>query len=283
MVYTCGMSLEKLLTKSGKITIAALDHRGSLQKTLNPVKPEMVGKEEIMEWKRGMVGRYKQMVSGILIDPIYGKELVDPGASCGWMLSMEQTGYRGGKEARVTELLPNWSVKQAKELGASGVKLLLYYDPENRELARQQKELARRVGEECEREEVIFLLEPLSYVVRGTRGAEVVKIAEELQDLAVDIWKFEDPESREACEEIGRIVKKPWVLLSAGMKYEQYKEALRIACEAGASGMAVGRAVWQEFGEYEGEERERFLGKTAVIRMRELVEIVEKYGKSVQS
>jgi len=275
-------NLKSLLTESGKIAIAALDHRGSLQESLNLNNPGLVTREEMMNWKKRMIALYEEEVSGILIDPVFGKELVDLGASCGWMMSLEKSGYRGGKEERVTELLPDWGVKETKGLGVGAVKLLLYYDPENKELAQRQRELALRVGEECEKEGMVFLLEPLSYKIEGTREQEVLRIAEELAELPVDIWKFEYPETKQACERIGQIVQKPWVLLSAGMEYTRYKTALEVACRAGASGMAVGRAVWQEFGEMQGYERERFLQEESVARIRELVTIVEKTGKSVR-
>ena len=168
-------------------------------------------------------------------------------------------------------------MKQAKEMGASGVKLLLYYDPKNIELAQKQKALAQKIAEDCIKEEIVFLLEPLSYKIEGSREVEVLKIADELKDLSVDIFKFEYPGTREACEKITKIIKVPWVLLSAGMEYKKYKEALQIAMESGAAGFAVGRAVWQEFGEYEeGEERERYFNNIAKLRMRELVEIVNE-------
>lgn len=274
--------LSKLLTKSGKITIAALDHRGSLKKALNPQNPESTTSEEVLKWKKEMVELYENEVSGILIDPIYGKELVDSAKECGWLLSMEKSGYRGGKEERVTELLPDWSVGQAREMGAVGVKLLLYYDPDNESLARKQWELAALLARECEREEVIFLLEPLSYQVEGSREEEVLRIAREIARIPADIYKFEYPGSKQGCEQLSEILPKPWVLLSAGMKYEMYKKALEEACESGCSGMAVGRAVWQEFEQYQGEERERFLRETSLMRMRELAAIVEGKGKPVR-
>lgn len=261
--------LAKLTNSHGKITIAALDHRGSLKESLRD--------DEILGWKRRMVELYLDEVAGILIDPIYGKDIVDTSLPVGWMLSMEKTGYRGGKEERVTEIVPDWSVKKAKEMGASGVKLLLYYDPDNKELARLQKDTAERIAKDCLEEEIVFLLEPLSYKVEGNRADEVLRIVMDLKDLPVDIFKFEYPGTREACEKITKMLKVPWVLLSAGMEYKKYKEALQIAMESGAAGFAVGRAVWQEFGEYEeGEERERYFNNITKLRMKELVEIVNE-------
>lgn len=268
--------LLKLTNGHGKITIAALDHRGSLKKSLHPDNPELTTDEEILAWKKEMVALYENEVAGILIDPIFGKEIIKNNeARNGWMLSMEKTGYGGGDQERVTEILPDWSVKQAREMGANGVKLLLFFDPDNRELAVKQKEIARRIAQECIEEDIVFLLEPLSYKAVEDKPKHVLKIVEELKDLPVDIFKFEYPGSREACEQITSMIKAPWVLLSAGMEYRKYLEALKIAMESGASGFAVGRAVWQEFGDYEaGEERARFLRNISVLRMRELVAVV---------
>jgi tagatose 1,6-diphosphate aldolase len=273
--------MQQLLTSSGKITIAAIDHRGLLKKMLHPENPETTTDHEIKDWKKLMCQLYSSRISGLLIDPSYGLDLVDTTKSCGWLLSMEQTGYRGGQAARVTDIVPGWSVQAAKEAGASGVKLLLYYDPENKSLAEQQLALAEQVGEECQRAGMVYLLEPLSYNIEGSREAEVLRIVQAVAHLPVDIFKFEYPGTQRACETISSIVTKPWVLLSAGADYETYKEQLRAACSAGASGMAVGRAAWQEFGQYESVERERFLRETATARIEELSSIVETYGKAV--
>lgn len=273
--------LKKLLLPSGKIAIAALDHRGSLKVNLHPENPEITSDVEILGWKKRMIDLYKDRVSGLLIDPIYGKKLIDTRLKPGWMMSMEKTGYRGGKEARVTEILENWSVAGAKELGACSVKLLLYYDPDNVELARKQKEIANRLSEECHKQQMVFLLEPLSYKIEGSRENEVLRIVQELSDVPVDIYKSEYPGTRRACEEMSKVLKTPWVLLSAGMAYDEYRQALQVACESGASGFAVGRALWQEFGQYEGEAREQYFVDVASRRMDELLKIVEKYGKNV--
>ncbi len=269
--------IKKLTNEFGKITIAALDHRGSLKASLHPENPEKTRDKEILEWKKRMVELFRDDVSGLLIDPIYGKKIVNKRDQNGWMLSMEQTGYRGNKQARKTELLSNWSVKKAKKMGAIAVKLLLYYDPENKELAREQRAIAGKVAEDCIDEDMVFLLEPLSYKIEGKRDEEVLNIARELKDIKADIFKFEYPGNREACEKITEMIKAPWVLLSAGMPYSKYKKALRIAIESGASGFAVGRAVWQEFGDYpKGRARERYLNSVAKTRMKELVEIVNQ-------
>jgi tagatose-1,6-bisphosphate aldolase len=269
--------LKKLMTPTGKITIAAIDHRGSLKEELHPENPDLTTESEMTIWKQRMISLYKNDVSGLLIDPIYGKQLIDLHVPCGWMLSMEKTGYRGGKQARETEILDEWDVSQARNLGASGVKLLLYYDPRNQELAAKQREIAQIVAEDCQKQGMVFLLEPLSYGVDGQEREDIVlQTAREIKDIPVDIFKFEYPGSAKSCSEITHIVPGPWVLLSAGMVYDKYREALAHAMEGGASGFAVGRAVWQEFGQYQGQDRERYFTDVALPRMRELVQIVNR-------
>ncbi len=275
-------NLGKLLNDRGLITIAAIDHRGLLKKFLHPENPDQTSEEEILGWKRTMVEVDKNRVSGLLIDPTYGKDLIDLTAKCGWLLSMEKTGYRGGQEQRETEILSDWNVRKVKEMGAVGAKLLLYYDPDNQELADKQKAVAQRVSEECMKEKTIFLLEPLSY--RKSKEPYLVeRMIDGLLDLSVDIFKLEYPGSPEECRRISDKLQVPWVLLSAGVAYDQYKEQLKIACEGGASGMAVGRAAWQEFGQYEGEDRERFFREVVSLRMDELINVVNNYGKPVEN
>ena len=53
------------------------------------------------------------------------------------------------------------------------------------------------------------------------------------------IWKFEYPGSLDGCKRITEIINgKPWVLLSAGLQYDKYREALKNSMLAGASGFA---------------------------------------------
>ena len=67
----------------------------------------------------------------------------------------------------------------------------------------------------------------------------------------------------------------PWILLSGGADAETFKDQVRVACAAGASGVAAGRAVWAEATRLAASEREEFLLTTAATRLAELRQIVE--------
>jgi tagatose-1,6-bisphosphate aldolase len=109
-----------------------------------------------------------------------------------------------------------------------------------------------------------------------------------------DVLKLEYPGLEEsspeaeaaACARVSQLADVPWILLSRGMEFEKFKSALQISMDNGASGFAVGRAVWQEIKEFSLEKTgnweqsltqiEEFLTTTGTERMKELIEIVEQ-------
>ena len=82
-----------------------------------------------------------------------------------------------------------------------------------------------------------------------------------------------------ACAEISSLSRAPWILLSAAADYNTYLHQVRVACQAGASGCAVGRAVWQEAVGLTGQERATFLGKVALPRLEALTRLCSELGR----
>ncbi|NTW37952.1 MAG: FtsX-like permease family protein, partial [Syntrophobacteraceae bacterium] len=70
-----------------------------------------------------------------------------------------------------------------------------------------------------------------------------------------------------------------WILLSAAVDYDTYLRQVKAACQAGASGVAVGRAVWRETTELPVGERQHFLDHTAFDRMRRITALVDALAK----
>ncbi|MRR31940.1 hypothetical protein EG834_16780, partial [bacterium] len=104
----------------------------------------------------------------------------------------------------------------------------------------------------------------------------VVETAKRVSPLGIDILKAEfpldvnDPDEvkwLEACQEISAASVTPWILLSAAVNYETFLRQVIAACNAGASGIAVGRAVWQDAINLTRAERIEFLQTTARQRM----------------
>jgi tagatose 1,6-diphosphate aldolase len=174
--------------------------------------------------------------------------------------------------------------------------MLIYYHPQAPE-ARERETLVQKVAEDCTRFDIPFFLEPLSYASDGSHGPlppkerrnVVIETARRLVPLGVDVLKAEFPvdistESNEniwceACEELTSTSIVPWVLLSAGVSYDTFLKQVRVACEAGASGVMAGRAVWKEAVTLDIAARNDFLRTVGYERMRRLHSLCEALAR----
>jgi tagatose-1,6-bisphosphate aldolase len=287
--------LQQCATPEGKLVIMAMDHRGSLRRALDPQDPAVTSDEALVAFKQEVTAALAPAASSVLLDPEYGAEpCITGGAilgSVGLIVALERTGYAGDPAARESQLLTGWDPQRAVQLGGSGVKLLVYYHPKA-STALEIESLVRQTADACAQAEVPFFLEPLTYspdpeqpkLPPDELRAAVVETARKLSAFpGVDILKVQFPldikaEPREsewlvACRELDAASRVPWVLLSAGADIETYALQVIAAARAGASGVAVGRAVWQEATELPAAERAGFLRTTARTRMARIAAI----------
>jgi tagatose 1,6-diphosphate aldolase len=296
--------LQELADSKGMMTMCAIDHRGALKRALNKGNPDAVPYRDIVDFKLDLCQALGPVASAILLDPEYGAGQaiaagVLPGTK-GLLISMEKTGYAGDSTARVSELLPDWSVKKARKMGASAVKLLVYFRPDLKHVASKQLDLVARLADQCIEEDIAFLVEAVSYPIdegetSSKKFAEikpslVIETARLITALPIDVLKAEFPadirfvrdEGRllKLCQQLNEASRLPWVLLSAGVDFDSFKKQVEIACEAGASGFLAGRALWQEGAQISSrEERMNFFGNTAASRLKELTKIADRYGR----
>jgi tagatose-1,6-bisphosphate aldolase len=117
----------------------------------------------------------------------------------------------------------------------------------------------------------------------------VVETARRLTALGPDVLKAEFPLDiqaepdeaawAEACRELSQASRRPWVLLSGAADYDVFLRQVDAACQSGASGVAVGRAVWQEAVELRGAARAEFLNGAARERMARVTGLVEALAR----
>lgn len=284
--------------------MCAIDHRGALKRALNEENPHAVNYQDMVDFKLDLCQALSPFASAVLLDPEYGAaQAIAAGvmpASRGLLVSVEETGYSGHTTARMTKLLPGWSVKKVKKMGASAVKLLIYFRPDLKDVASKQLDLVARLADQCIEEDMAFLVEPVTYPAEGEDSSSkrfadikpdlVVDTARLITALPVDVLKaefpadtnFEQDDGRllKLCQELNEASRLPWVLLSAGVGFESFKRQVEIACKAGASGFLAGRALWQEgAGIPLRKERMDFFRNTAAPRLRELAGIADSCGK----
>src|SRR5260370_42659326 len=114
----------------GVIAAAAMDQRGSLQKSLAKEKGAPVGSAEMEEFKTIVTEVLTPHASAILLDPEFGLPASRRRApNAGLLLAYEKTGYDKTGPARLPDLLDNWSVRRLKEAAAACPQVPLYYTP----------------------------------------------------------------------------------------------------------------------------------------------------------
>ncbi|MBI2020858.1 DUF2090 domain-containing protein [Candidatus Daviesbacteria bacterium] len=258
-------------TSDGKFLMLALDHRGSFKKLMNPQDPESVSDDQAIQLKKEIIESLKDLFSGLLIDEVWGLDAYQV-RSKPFLLPLEKTGYTDEQGERVTEL--EYTVEQIKNLGASGAKLLLYFNPKGIS-AKKQIETAKKVMQNCKHNDFPFFLEIVTY---GSGKGEVYQSVKMLQDEGVvpDVWKLEYPGTEEGCKEITNLVHTiPWILLTGGQTFDQFKPELEQAIPAGAKGFLAGRALWQEVCSLQGEEKQKFLQVTLPERFKTISDIAK--------
>jgi tagatose 1,6-diphosphate aldolase len=285
-------------SERGTFAVLALDHRQNLRKELRPDDPASVTYDEMVEFKRAVVRALAPVATGTLLDPEIGAaQCISDGsmpARAGLIVAIEATGYVGPPTARVSRVLDGWSVEQAKRMGASAAKLLVYYNPGAQNAGNQERFVAD-VAAACRAADLALFVEPLSFsLVEGqkltgeARRTVVIETARRLTALGGDILKAEfpydpsvtDPDLwREACAELDAASTLPWVLLSGGVDEATFEAQVVTACGAGASGVLVGRSVWAEAATMAPLARDEFLGTTGRERLARLLDLVDTRGR----
>jgi tagatose-1,6-bisphosphate aldolase len=312
--------LQQCTSEQATFTCLALDHRQNLRRALNPADPGSVSDYDLTRFKLDVTAALAHAATAVLLDPQYSAAQAVAGGviprGTGFVVAVESTGYGGEPTARQSQILPGWSVEKAKRMGASMIKLLVYYHPDS-PTANEIETFVRQVAEECSLHDLGLMLEPLSYALvaeecslrdlglmleplsyalvadeklTSTEKRHVVsETARRLTVPGVDVLKVEFPldsttdplesEWAKACGEISSLSQAPWILLSAAVDYATYLRQVKVACQAGASGIAVGRAVWQEAVSLTGQARMAFLKDIARPRLEALTKMCAELAR----
>jgi tagatose 1,6-diphosphate aldolase len=278
--------MQALSNQRGIIAAAAMDQRGSLQKSLaagRGVDVKEITQEMMSEFKVAVSKVLTPHASAILLDPEFGLEAAKARSkNAGLLLAYELSGYDNTRPGRLPDLLPHCSVKRIVDWGADAVKILIYYTPyEDASVNDIKHAFVERIGAECETYSIPFFLEFVGYDPKGgdEKGYEYAKSKPEIvkrsmeefskPQYMVDVLKVEVPINAEYVEgssvykgqkaysreealkhfrEAAALAAKPFIYLSAGVSNALFTESLKMASEAGTdySGVLCGRATWKE-------------------------------------
>lgn len=261
-----------IFKQQNKFLMLALDHRSSFKKMFADY-PEAEKKEAMIETKKKIIAGVKNDASGLLLDPVYGYEAYKRlKINLPHLICLEKSGYE--KSVQGAKTIIQYKAEQLKILGASGVKLLLPFNPES-ETASYQLGVAEKALRDAKQNDLPFFLE---IIIEPEKEKEklllsAIKLFLE-KKLNPDVFKLEYPGSLDLCRQITKqLDKTPWILLSRGASFDVFKHYLKEAISVGCTGFLVGRALWQEIGILKELEKEKFIQKTIPQRFKELKEI----------
>jgi tagatose 1,6-diphosphate aldolase len=274
--------LKRVSNDRGVIAAAAMDQRGSLQKSLAKEKGGEVGDALMEEFKSLVAEVLTPHASAILLDPEWGLPAAKRRAkNAGLLLAYEKTGYDKTGLGRLPDLLDHWSARRLKEAGADCVKILLYYTPvDPKEVNDRKHAWVERIGDECRANDIPFFLEFVGYEEGADeKGFDYAKkkpqiVTDSMREFSkdrygVDVLKVEVPVNMKFVEgakayagqkaytkkeatdlflKAAKVATKPFIYLSAGVSNAEFTEALELAGESGVkfNGVLCGRATWKD-------------------------------------
>ena len=280
--------LQQCATDRGAISVLALDHRTNLRNSLNSTDPKSVTDAQMMDFKCDVISSVGNACSAVLLDPEYG---LANGISCGALpghtgliATLDATGYTGDSRARHSNLLEDGGLRKPaawvptrSSCWSITTRILPQLQRSNLWWQAWGRSAWRRISPSSWRLFPTRLSASSNKLTPEERHRVVIETARRLTPLKVDVLKAEFPMDisaeineaawAKACAELSVASVVPWVLLSASVSFEIFLRQTTIACGKGASGVAVGRAVWQEAATMDGEARRNFLGSKVVERM----------------
>lgn len=292
--------LTQCTTHDGHFVVLAIDHRANLRDALSAARGAPVDDREVGEFKRDVIQALGDQCSGILGDPslVIGQGIASGmvSSTLGLIAPLEVTNYQQHPSEREIQFIPDWNVEKAKRAGLSGIKLLTYFHP-SANTASERLRLVSLLAGVCGRFDLPLYLEPILFDVPGentqdprARIRHTVSMLRAMSDCGVDVLKIEFPvrdssdNSRWLWDDALGMVNDacgatPWVLLSGGVDGATFKQQVLAACQAGSSGIMVGRALWNPAVKAVGQDgRIQVLRGKARAELTDLAEIVKQHG-----
>ena len=276
------MASSQIFSQNNKYLMLALDQRGSFRKLINPQTPDQVSPEQMIELKAKILSSLPPQTTGFLIDPEFGlpalKKAMEQNPDLPnkpFLMCVEKSGYQDNNQERVNQI--QYPVAELKNMGAAGIKLLIYFNP-GAQTAAVQLQTAKTVLADCQKNNLPLFLEIVTYNLKDEQKSKAelilksLKIFSQLQ-IKPAVFKLEYPEKESACLKITQILQPiPWVILSAGVTFNLFYPKVKAAMKNGAAGFLVGRALWQEATQLKDQDQQIFLKKVLPKRFAQLAQ-----------
>ena len=307
--------LKKLCTDNHHFQMLAVDQRPPIFNIISNAKGRDHKYDEVVECKKLITSSLSKHATAILMDPNFSlSNVLQHNKSKGLVITLEEHSFKETDRGRFSENIQNWSVEKIKKIGGDAVKVLAWYRPDaDAESIEHQKKYVKKIGEECEKYSIPFLLELLVYPFKDDENhtteyqeqkqKKTQHVIESVKEFAkdeykVDIFKLESPvdssmlegditnSTEKAFSDLAEATNdKPWVVLSSGMDKDSFYKCLELAYINGASGYLAGRTIWLDaFKNYPNIEKvEEGLKNASVSYVKKLNELTARNAQSLDT
>ena len=281
-------ALTRMARPSGTYAMLAIDQREGLRAMMAPHQDGPVTDADLTHFKLEVIEALTPYASAVLIDrelawqQALDAKAVDP--SCALIAAADVLIPSADELVARVEIDHEVVPAKVKAQGAVALKLLVLWRPG--EAAEPRIAMVEEFVAICRQAGLASVVEPVARAPRDGSGwdreAAIIEAAKELGDRGQDLYKCEIPyygagpeaQVRRGCAALSRHVNGDWVVLSSGVKQDDFPRAVEWACREGASGFLAGRGIWS--GTIGKPDLRRALREDAVPRLETLCNVLDK-------
>ena len=289
---------QQICGRNGAIMVIACDQRGGIRKILasDEAGQAKITNDMLGDTKSDVARYLASHAACILLDPICAvPRVVEEGAlprDVALLIGLDASGYDTDAAGHyLSRLVPGVNARKVRELGGTGGKIMVYLRADHPEANGHNMAIIRDCIEDFGREDLLLVVEFLTYALPGEDAAEYkAKFPSLIEggtrlclDAGSKVLKLPYPGTAQSCAAITAMCGAvPWSVLSAGVDHETFVGQVETAMANGASGVIAGRALWKDCVSLDRAEQKRLLVDKAVPRLRQIQDILDRYPRNPQ-
>jgi tagatose-1,6-bisphosphate aldolase len=284
---------QQICGDAGAMMVIACDQRGGMRSLLaaTPEDQAKIGNDILGLTKMDIAAYLARHATAVLVDPICAVPgIIDQGVlhrSTALLIGLDASGWDTSPEGyRISTLVPGITARTVRDFGGTGAKIMVYLRSDTPAANTANIETLRQVIADFAQENLLLVVEFLTYALPGEdKAAYAAKIPELIEggsriclDLGSKVLKIPYPGTAVGCANVTAMAGDvPWAVLSAGVDHSTFLIQVETAMANGASGVIAGRSLWKDCISLDRAVTRARLTDIAVPRLRELQAVVARF------